>query len=167
MIQSVISKIYQELSGSQIQLEVAYKTFVDDIDELEDKILEIHRESRKKDIEYHITKVGIHLDDLIFKMDDQNLIYFASQGQKRMAMLSFKLALLNYIKLMTKKQPILLLDDVLSELDYSRQKKLLQMVQRDFQCIITTTEIPEFLKHADMTEFRIEGGKIFPLTGGK
>ena len=68
---------------------------------------------------------------------------------------------------MTKKQPILLLDDVLSELDYSRQKKLLQMVQRDFQCIITTTKIPDFLKHADMTEFRIEGGKIFPLTGGK
>ena len=41
------------------------------------------------------------------------------------------------------------------------------MVQRDFQCIITTTEIPDFLKHADMMEFRIEGGKIFPLTGGK
>ena len=167
VIQSVISKIYQDLSGSQIQLEVAYKTFIDDTDNLEEKILEIHRESRQKDIEYHITKVGIHLDDLIFKMDDQNLIYFASQGQKRMAMLSFKLALLNYIKLMTKKQPILLLDDVLSELDYSRQKKLLQMVQRDFQCIITTTEIPDFLKHADMMEFHIEDGKIFPLTGGK
>ena len=167
VIQSVISKIYQELSGSQIKLEVTYKTFVENIEKLEEKILEIHRESRQKDIEYHITKVGIHLDDLIFKMDDQNLIYFASQGQKRMAMLSFKLALLNYIKLMTKKQPILLLDDVLSELDYSRQKKLLQMVQLDFQCIITTTEIPDFLKHADMTEFRIEGGKIFPLTGGK
>ena len=167
VIQSVISKIYQELSGSQIKLEVTYKTFVEDIEELEEKILEIHRESRQKDMEYHITKVGIHLDDLIFKMDDQNLIYFASQGQKRMVMLSFKLALLNYIKLMTKKQPILLLDDVLSELDYSRQKKLLQMVQRDFQCIITTTEIPDFLKHADMMEFRIEDGKIFPLTGGK
>ena len=167
VIQSVISKIYQELSGSEIKLEVMYKTFIEDTEELEEKILEIHRESRQKDMEYHITKVGIHLDDLIFKMDDQNLIYFASQGQKRMVMLSFKLALLNYIKLMTKKQPILLLDDVLSELDYSRQKKLLQMVQRDFQCIITTTEIPDFLKHADMTEFRIEGGKIFPLTGGK
>lgn len=167
VIQSVISKIYQELSGSEIKLEVMYKTFIEDTEELEEKILEIHRESRQKDMEYHITKVGIHLDDLIFKMDDQNLIYFASQGQKRMVMLSFKLALLNYIKLMTKKQPILLLDDVLSELDYSRQKKLLQMVQLDFQCIITTTEIPDFLKHADMTEFRIEGGKIFPLTGGK
>ncbi len=167
VIQSVISKIYQELSGSQIKLEVMYKTFVEDTEKLEEKILEIHRESHQKDMEYHITKVGIHLDDLIFKMDDQNLIYFASQGQKRMVMLSFKLALLNYIKLMTKKQPILLLDDVLSELDYSRQKKLLQMVQRDFQCIITTTEIPDFLKHADMTKFRIEGGKIFPLTGGK
>ena len=167
VIQSVISKIYQELSGSEIKLEVMYKTFIEDTEELEEKILEIHRESRQKDMEYHITKVGIHLDDLIFKMDDQNLIYFASQGQKRMVMLSFKLALLNYIKLMTKKQPILLLDDVLSELDYSRQKKLLQMVQRDFQCIITTTEIPDFLKHTDMTEFRIEGGKIFPLTGGK
>ena len=41
------------------------------------------------------------------------------------------------------------------------------MVQRDFQCIITTTEIPDFLKHTGMMEFRIEGGKIFPLTGGK
>ena len=81
-IQSVISKIYQELSGSQIKLEVTYKTFVENIEKLEEKILEIHKESRQKDIEYHITKVGIHLDDLIFKVDDQNLIYFASQGQK-------------------------------------------------------------------------------------
>ena len=166
-MQDFITDIYQQISDTNISLTVSYKTFVEDSEDLQADIIRCHKESRTKDIEYRTTKTGIHLDDLVFKMDDKNLIYFASQGQKRMAMLSFKLSLLKYIEKMIHKQPVLLLDDVLSELDYHRQKKLLEMVQRDFQCVITSTEIPAFLKNEDMKEFQIVNGKIFPFEGGK
>jgi DNA replication and repair protein RecF len=83
-----------------------------------------------------------------------------------MVMLAFKLSLLDYIEEKTGKKPVLLLDDVLSELDSQRQKKLLEMVKGPYQCMITATEVPAYLKDQEMSEFQIDHGNVIQITGG-
>ena len=170
-IQQGLPQKYIELAEDDSKVSVTYKCCLEEIpeddEEIYQKLLQMHREAREKDMEYHMTTAGCHHDDLFFEMNGSNLINTASQGQKRMVMLSFKLKLLNYIEYETKKRPILILDDVLSELDYQRQKKLLEMVKEPYQCVITATEIPVFLKNQEMSKFYIENGKITQITGGK
>jgi len=169
-IQKVLPQKYIELAEDDPKVSVTYKCCLEEIpdedEEVYQKLLQMHRDAREKDLEYHMTTAGCHHDDLFFEMNGSNLINTASQGQKRMVMLAFKLSLLNYIEHETKKKPVLLLDDVLSELDYQRQKKLLEMVKEPYQCVITATEVPEFLKNQEMSEFHIENGNIIQITGG-
>ena len=77
------------------------------------------------------------------------------------------MALLRYIRMKTGKKPVLLLDDVLSELDGSRQKKLLEMVREPYQCLITATEVPEEIRKGNYREFRIENGTVRDVSGGR
>lgn len=165
-ISDLLPKIYKELSMSEDEVKVEYKSCIDSFENINDSIRFLHKESRQKDMENYMTTTGVHREDLIFKMNEKNLIQTASQGQKRMTMLAFKLALLHYIQEVTKKQPILLLDDVLSELDIPHQRKLLEMVEFPYQCIITATEIPEYLSKKEMKEFVIDHGKIREMSGG-
>ena len=156
-----IGSYYQKIADDDTGLHLHYKGIIDQPeDDIENEILKIHTESRNKDMEYRSTTTGIHHDDFVFEMYGNNITSFASQGQKRMTMLAFKMTQLAYIKKQIQQTPILLLDDVLSELDLTRQKKLLSLVKGSCQCLITTTEIPEFLKNEDMHEYRIEHGTI-------
>ncbi len=82
-----------------------------------------------------------------------------------MTVLSFKIALLKYIQTKTNKLPVLLLDDVLSELDQNRQIKLIDMVGKEYQCLITATDIPPFLKNKNMKIFYIENGNLLNIGG--
>ena len=167
LIQGVMPSIYRELSGDDITVTVRYKCCLEASEELsEANILEMHRMNREKDLENRMTTAGIHREDLIFETDGKNLITVASQGQKRMTMLAFKLALMQYIHNATGKHPVLLLDDVLSELDLTRQKKLLELVKNSCQCIITLTEVPDFLRKETIAEFIVRSGTIFPVSGG-
>jgi len=169
-IREVLPQKYIDLAEDDPKVNVSYHCCLESIpdqdEELFQALLKMHHSSREKDFEYHVTTAGCHHDDLVFEMNGANLINTASQGQKRMVMLAFKLSLLSYIEEETEKSPVLLLDDVLSELDYQRQKKLLEMVKSPYQCVITATEVPEFLKHQDMSEFHIENGTITQITGG-
>ena len=144
-----------------------YRCCVDNKSDLRASLLRMHKESRQKDIERRMTLNGIHREDLVFEINDINLIRTASQGQKRMTMLAFKMALLRYIRMKTGKKPVLLLDDVLSELDGSRQKKLLEMVREPYQCLITATEVPEEIRKGNYREFRIENGTVRDVSGGR
>ena len=97
-----------------------------------------------KEIEMKHTLFGPHRDDIIIKINDKDCKYFSSQGQQRTVALSLKLALMEIIKEYNKEYPILLLDDVLSELDDTRQQKLLEITQK-YQTLITSTSImPKF-----------------------
>ena len=169
-IEKILPDKYVELAEDDPKVSVRYEGCLEKIPENDDEIyqnlLAMHRNAREKDLEYHMTTAGCHHDDLIFEMNGSNLINTASQGQKRMVMLAFKLSLLNYIEEKTGKKPVLLLDDVLSELDQQRQQKLLKMVTGPYQCIITATEVPVFLKNQDMSEFHIENGIITQTAGG-
>ena len=159
--------LYRELSYDDIRVSLRYRCCVDNKSDLRASLLRMHKESRQKDIERRMTLNGIHREDLIFEINDINLIRTASQGQKRMTMLAFKMALLRYIRMKTGRKPVLLLDDVLSELDGSRQKKLLEMVREPYQCLITATEVPEEIRKGNYREFRIENGIVRDVSGGR
>lgn len=169
-IEKNISQKYQELSDTHIKVDIQYKCCLDKIYDSDEEnyqsILQLQKQARQKDMEYHMTTFGCHHDDLLFEMNDMNLINIASQGQKRMVMLSFKLSLLKYIENETGKKPVLLLDDVLSELDTERQRKLLEMVKEPYQCIITTTDIPKYIELKNTNVLQIENGKITQSVGG-
>ncbi len=164
-INETLSSLYKELSGEDTDVFLKYRQCIQAEENIEEALLSMHKESRSRDLENHVTSVGIHHDDLIFEMNGKNLIQIASQGQKRMTMLAFKMSLLGYIQSVTETEPVLLLDDVLSELDVDRQKKLMEMVSRSCQCIITATEVPAYI-YKRTKIFHVEHGMIQEVNGG-
>ena len=106
--------------------------------------------------------VGPHRDDILFKINDADAVKFASQGQQRTLVLALKLGELEIIKEKTGFSPILLLDDVLAELDETRQNFLLKSINNDIQTIITSVDTllfeDEFLK--DVEIFSVEKGCV-------
>ena len=161
----VINKIYQTLSEEKNNVQIKYDCCIDQDKDYETELKKLYEVNRKKDIETHVTNVGIHREDIEFMINEDEVIHIASQGQKRMIVLAFKLSLLQYIESNTKHKPVLLLDDVLSELDKNRQKKLLEMIQKDYQCFITTTDLPNELNISDYTEYVVTEGKIERVGG--
>ncbi len=151
--------IYQMISNDDSEVKINYMSCIE-LDDLENNLKKLYELSRKKDLESHVTTVGIHREDIMYCMNDKNLIYTASQGQKRMTMLAFKIALLSYIEDKTHKKPILLLDDVLSELDQIRASRLIDIVKGPYQCLITSTDIPIALKNTIGSEYIVKQGKI-------
>ena len=129
-----------------------------------DNIQETYRSSllgsRKRDLFKKNTGVGPHRDDIAFFINQMDA-NFGSQGQHRSLVLSLKLAEIKLIESITKETPILLLDDVMSELDNNRQLKLLETISQDIQTFITTTTL-EHLKNLpqDIKIFTIQQGQI-------
>ena len=117
-------------------------------------------ESREKDIRTKLTNCGPHRDDLCFLIDGIDIRKYGSQGQQRTAALSLKLSEIEIVKKNIKDTPVLLLDDVLSELDSNRQKYLLDSIH-GIQTVITCTGIDDFVSY----HFRID--KLFEVIEGK
>ena len=107
-----------------------------------------------------ITSVGPHRDDFAFLLNGIDIRKFGSQGQQRTAALSLKLAEIELVKKITKDVPILLLDDVLSELDSNRQNYLLNTIG-DVQTIITCTGLDDFVNN------RFQINRVYQVTDGK
>lgn len=99
------------------------------------------KESLQKDLQYKTTTVGPHRDDFVILLNGKNIRSFGSQGQQRIASISLKLCELDILRKKIKKDPILLLDDVFSELDIERRKLLVKAVSDRFQTFVTTTNI--------------------------
>ena len=127
--------------------------------EAEDLLRQLE-ENRDRDIKYKSTSIGPHKDDLLFFNDDKNIRIYGSQGQQRTIALSLKLAELELVKNLINDTPVLLLDDVLSELDSERQNHLLNSID-DIQTIITCTGLDEFIEN------RFKINKVFQVTEGK
>ncbi len=134
-----LSNYFQKLSATRKQVNVSYKRMCDIItkENIEKKI----NLSKISDFKYNYAYSGIHKDDYEFYLDDNLVVNNASQGQKRLIMIAFKLCLIDYIKKETKEEPILLLDDILSELDIANQQRLLEFLNNNLQIIITTTDV--------------------------
>ena len=114
------------------------------------------------EIECGNTSVGPHLDDLKFFIDDREIKLYASQGQLRTAALSLKLAELEFLKSAHGEYPVLLLDDVMSELDASRREKLINFLRiQKIQTIITATEKKYFPEQNFGKTFEVIDGKVY------
>lgn len=127
------------LIGKDLALNIKYESCVNEISK--EAIKEKLRQNKEKDLFYRVSFIGSHKEDLKFYFGDKELLQVSSQGQKKMALISLKLALVDYITNVIKEKPILLLDDILSELDIDNQKRLLNFLSEDIQTVITTTDI--------------------------
>ena len=153
-LNEIIYDIHKKLSGDKEELSILYEPDVD-IEEFEKKL----KVNQDRDIKSKMTSVGPHRDDFSFMVGDIDIRKFGSQGQQRTAALSLKLSEIELVKKITKDTPILLLDDVLSELDSNRQNYLLNSIG-DIQTIITCTGLEEFVNN------RFEVNKIFKVSDG-
>lgn len=151
----IIRGIHTRLSGGKEEISVLYDPDTQE-EELETALLK----NRSQDIRQKTTLAGPHRDDINFIVNSIDIRRFGSQGQQRTAALSLKLSELELVKLVSKDAPILLLDDVLSELDGSRQTQLLSAIQ-DIQTMITCTGLEDFVNN----RFPID--KIFKVVDGK
>lgn len=126
-------------------------------EEIEEKILKKLKTNFEKDFSLGFTSVGPHRDDIKIKLNNIDVRSYASQGQQRTCALSLKLAELEIMRQTTGEAPVLLLDDVLSELDASRKQKLLKFTNK-YQTILTCTEF-EF-DNITHTKFEISQGSL-------
>ncbi len=157
-----VELIYQQLSGSKSKIHFIYKSDVEDLEisDYETQLLEKMKKNETRDKILKATTIGIQRDDLETYFETQLISNIASQGQKRLVILAIKLALAKFIELTSKQKPILLLDDVFSELDLIHQQRFLEMTPKDTQLFITTTNYQPFekIKRPHM-KFEIESGK--------
>ena len=140
MINDIIVDIHSKLTGGLENIKVVYNynVSVDDyMDSLKDK--------QNTDLKYKTTQVGPHRDDITFYINDIDVKKYGSQGQQRTAALSLKLAEIELVKMVIKENPVLLLDDVMSELDSNRKMYLLDSI-KDIQTIITCTGYDDFIQ---------------------
>ena len=154
-INEIIKPIHKQLTGGLENINIVYNKNC----EAEDLLRRLE-ENRDRDIKYKSTSIGPHKDDLLFFNDNKNIRIYGSQGQQRTIALSLKLAELELVKNLINDTPVLLLDDVLSELDSERQNHLLNSID-DIQTIITCTGLDEFIEN------RFKINKVFQVTEGK
>ena len=107
-----------------------------------------------------ITNEGIHRDDYEFLINNIEISKYLSQGQTRLVLLAIKFVITDYIILKTNKKPVLLLDDVFSELDSHHQKKVLLNIPKDIQTIITTTDHYEIFNNKSVKLYKIKNSQI-------
>ena len=154
-LNEIAHQIHRDISGGNEELRVDYDANVRE-KEFEEKLLK----SREKDILYQTTSVGPHRDDLKFFINDMEVKTYGSQGQQRTVVLSMKLAELNIMKKYIGDEPVLLLDDVLSELDEKRQTDLFKYTE-NIQTLITCTGIEQSVWNTQKI------GKLFNVRKGK
>ncbi|MBE6740326.1 MAG: DNA replication/repair protein RecF [Ruminococcaceae bacterium] len=152
-ISGFVSDIYNGLSSGKEKLLIKYLTSVN-----EENYKEKLKNSRKEDSFSGITSIGPHRDDIIFNLNGINARNYGSQGQQRSIAISLKLAQAQVIKNKSGEYPICLLDDVMSELDPSRQSYILNHI-RDWQC---------FLSCCDPSNIaNLKSGKVFEVKKGE
>ncbi len=153
-LNEIIYGIHKKLSGGKEELRIVYEPDVT-LDNFKEKC----GNNQERDIKLKQTTTGPHRDDFSFIADSIDLRKYGSQGQQRTAALSLKLAEIELVKKISKDTPLLLLDDVLSELDGSRQNYLLNSIG-DIQTMITCTGLDDFINN------RFTINKIFKVTNG-
>lgn len=144
-LNDISKKIFYDISlldGFNIKYKTSFNfESYDNTDSMKNIISEKVKKIYSTEIKLKSTIYGPHKDDLEFYINDKNIKNYGSQGQQRMTVLAIKLAEISIFKEITNKYPILLLDDVFSELDEIRKNNLLKYIQHNIQTIITTTDL--------------------------
>lgn len=155
ILNEIVGEIHARLSGGRETLSVSYEKSVE-----EEEFATLLKKNRERDKKFKMTLLGPHRDDLSFRIGTVDIRRFGSQGQQRTAALSLKLAEIELVKREIKDTPVLLLDDVLSELDGRRQHYLLDSIH-NIQTLITCTGLDDFIEN------QFEINKVFHVEDGK
>lgn len=157
------TECYAGISNKKEKLSLSYLRYEADNAETgeneEQLLLKLLKNSREVDIKRKFTSRGPHRDDIEIKLDSQNIRNFGSQGQQRSAALSIKLAEAYIINEIRQEKPVALLDDVMSELDVSRQDYILNEL-KDWQVFITCCEPTQVIRMKSGKSFEIKNGKL-------
>jgi DNA replication and repair protein RecF len=166
-LQPVAAAFHRELSDDRERLDLRYRPAGVRIGEAPQELVSEQlkvamRDARDEEIGRGQTAVGPQRDDIEVWLDEHEARVFASQGQQRSAVLSLKLAELHYLAEVTGEQPVLLLDDVMSELDPARRERLLAALQPGPQALITAADLNDLPKSIleRAAVFRVEQGAI-------
>ena len=154
-INKIISNIHKKLTGNREDIKIVYEPSNGALS-FEQALLK----NKEKDLRIKSTSVGPHRDDIAFLVSDIDIRKYGSQGQQRTAALSLKLSEIELVKQSIHDTPVLLLDDVLSELDKHRQNYLLDSIH-DIQTLITCTGVEDFVNH------RFSINKVFHVQNGQ
>ena len=151
----IIRQIHSNQTGQKEEIRLLYEPDVEE-EVFEEKL----QSAREKDLRFRVTSVGPHRDDFCVQTNGIDIRKYGSQGQQRTAALSLKMSEIYLVEKVTKDHPVLLLDDVLSELDSNRQNYLLQSIH-NIQTVITCTGLDELIEN----NFSID--RVFRVTEGK
>lgn len=159
-INSNITNIYKNLT-SKDELIIEYDSNIDikekSIEQIKTDLKEKYKKNQNKEVTAGMTLYGPHRDDFKFLINGNDIKNFGSQGQQKMAMIAFKLSEISIFEEVTKTKPILLLDDIFSELDKTKRNKLIEYINNDIQVIITSNDTVGISKKL------LENSKIFKI----
>lgn len=161
-----IDKYYSDIAGNRgVVVKYVPNISIDEFEEenIRKKLKHTFKKNYLKELNYGMTIYGPHRDDFYFEYNGNDLKYYGSQGQQKLAILSFKLSEIPIFKEFCGTEPVLLLDDIFSELDIKKRNKLLKIINlNDIQSIITTTDLrninKKYVEEADV--FNVKNGNI-------
>lgn len=155
------AKIHSDITSGKEKIEFKYISTIKDLENIKENFYSLLEKNRSRDCERGITSIGPHRDDFTVLINDIDTKSYGSQGQQRTAVLTIKFSSLKIIKELTGEHPVLLLDDVLSELDFSRKRYILSTIG-DIQTIITCTGIEDLYEYLDDKSkvFKVKDGEI-------
>jgi len=165
-LNELAQEIHWEISGRAERLRIVYMPSIGieegQLSEIESRFRQALEQVRGREIGQGMTLAGPHRDNLRFQVNGADVSAYGSRGQQRTVALSLKLAEAKYMHAQVGDSPVLLLDDVLSELDQPRRQQLLEAIVPFQQVLTTTTDLdrfqPSFLAQA--TQFRVRQGNV-------
>ena len=153
-------KIHSDITSGKEKINFKYISTIKDLENIKENFYTLLEKNRSKDCDRGATSIGPHRDDFFIYINDIDTKSYGSQGQQRTAVLTMKFSSLEIIKELTGEFPVLLLDDVLSELDFNRKKYILSTIGQ-IQTVITCTGIEDLYEYLD------EKAKVFKVKNGE
>ena len=160
-----LSIYYSQISGEEHDLKIEYRSVITEKENeevMKQQLTRLYENIRERDIYLKQTNTGIHREDYEFYLDERDVSMYCSQGQKRTVILALKMAVVQIIYDIRKEYPVLLLDDLFSELDSNRRYNVLKMLPSSIQTIITTTDAreAELIRDKNVNFINIEKGMM-------
>ena len=169
-INEYISEIYQNITEID-NLKIVYQPNVEFKDYERETIVKAlsdkYRMNQKREIMMGMTLYGPHRDDFSFTFDENDIKIYGSQGQQKLAFIALKFAEIPIFEEKTNTKPIILLDDIFSELDKTKKNKLIKYIDNDYQVIITSNDTKDISKKIlnNANIYRIKDGKLIEKGG--
>ena len=155
LLSALAAETYRSISGRDgEEFQASYHSAFRESGNVEEDFIKILRENREEDLRLGVTTAGPHRDDLNLSLNKKNMKVYASQGQIRTAALSLKLAQMKALRAMSGEAPVLLLDDVMSELDKDRRMRLVKEIS-DYQTFITCTDESDLELEGDRRVYHV------------